>query len=71
VTKQIIVFSGSANYTMANVPVLGTEMVFLTEYFSTLAGNDYTILGAAITFTFVPTAADVVSVTFQIIYNHT
>jgi hypothetical protein len=28
VTKQIIVFSGSANYTMANVPVLGTEMVF-------------------------------------------
>jgi hypothetical protein len=32
---------------------------------SLLAGNDYTILGAAITFTFVPTAADVVSVTIS------
>jgi hypothetical protein len=59
VTKQIIVFSGSANYTMANVPVLGTEMVFLNGVLQhPLAGNDYTILGAAITFTFVPTAAD-------------
>jgi hypothetical protein len=65
VTKQIIVFSGSANYTMANVPVLGTEMVFLNGVLQhPLAGNDYTILGAAITFTFVPTAADVVSVTY-------
>jgi hypothetical protein len=37
---------------MANVPVLGTEMVFLNGVLQhPLAGNDYTILGAAITFT--------------------
>ena len=58
-TPSGIVNSVNAAFTLATTPVVGTEMVFLNgQRMFPGAGNDYTILGTAITMLVIPVTGD-------------
>jgi len=58
--------TATTDYTIANTPLVGTLMVFVNGILQTEgAGSDYTVVtGNIVRFTFTPTAADIVSVTY-------
>ena len=61
ITKEFKAITGTATYTLASAPVVGTEMIFVNGILQRDgAGNDYTITGSTVTFSFIPTAADVI-----------
>jgi len=67
VTREVP--SGSINgtnktFTLANTPVLGTEMVYLNGVLQNAGGNDYSINGATISMTAAPLTGDVLLVTY-------
>jgi hypothetical protein len=58
-------YSGTATYPIGNTPLANTLMVFVNGILQNVgAGNDYTVSGSNVIFTFTPLASDVVLVTY-------
>ena len=68
VTREIpagLIDGINAVFTLANTPVVGTEMIFLNGILQDVGvGNDYTIVGATITFASAPVVGDKIRVTY-------
>lgn len=54
----------NTNFTLANTPISGTEMVFLNGLLQKSGGADYSISSSTITFTVAPVTNDVILVTY-------